>query len=121
MIGHIMRNQLDLLRPELKNRIVNKQTCKVMTRSAVVPRDFLVGERVMVRDYRSQHDKWQPAIIHKCLGLLSYQVAVHGGTVVWLRHADQIRQSNFKASQEEDDDTTESEGQSRQLDRMVKI
>ena len=67
----------------------------------------------MVRDYRSQHDKWQPAIIHKRLGPLSYQVAVHGGTAVWLRHADQMRQSNFKASQgEEEVDMEELEGQS---------
>ena len=67
----------------------------------------------MVRDYRSQHDKWQPAIIHKRLGPLSYQVAVHGGTAVWLRHADQMRQSNFKASQgEEEVDMEEFEGPS---------
>ena len=34
MIGHMMRNQLDLLRPDLRNTIVNKQTRQVMTRSA---------------------------------------------------------------------------------------
>ena len=46
-------------------------------------------------------------------GPLSYQVAVHGGTAVWLRHADQMRQSHFKASQgEEEVDMEELEGQS---------
>ena len=38
----------------------------------------------MVRDYRSQHDKWQPAIIHKRLGPLSYQ---HSGSAVRIRAA----------------------------------
>ena len=51
MIGHIMRNRLDLLHPNLRNTVVNKQTCQVMTMSAAVPRDFLVGESVMVQDY----------------------------------------------------------------------
>ena len=89
---------------------MNKQTLQAMTRSAAVPRDFVVGEGVMVRDYRAQYDKWQPAIIRKRLGPLSYQVTINGGTAVWLRHADQIRRSSFKASQEEEeDDITESE------------
>ena len=44
MIGHIMKNQLDLLCPDLRNTIVNKQTRQEITRSTAVPRDFLVGD-----------------------------------------------------------------------------
>eukprot|EP00731_Ephydatia_muelleri_P006519 Em0003g767a len=57
---------------------------------AAVERGFVVGDPVMVRDYRPQNPRWQPAVVHAQEGPKSYQVTLPGGGVPWRRHSDQM-------------------------------
>ena len=75
-------------------------TRQVMTRAAAIERSFGEGERVMVRDYRTGHTRWQPATITQKLGVKSYLVDLGNGGV-WKRHADQIRSADERSTREE--------------------
>ena len=44
-----------------------------------VPRVFAQGDRVWVRDYRPNAEKWQPSVVQSCMGSLSYNVELEGG------------------------------------------
>lgn len=87
VIGRRLRTRLDLLRPNLGNRIqrqassvhgFNKETC-----------EFAVGDQVMVRDYRGRKETWTPGVLVRRLGPLTYQVQVD--ELLWKRHIDQLR------------------------------
>lgn len=52
---------------------------------------FEIGDKVMVRDYRSYRDSWIQAIIVNILGKNCYGVRIPNTNVVWKRHKNQIR------------------------------
>ena len=43
------------------------------------PRVFAQGDKVWVRDYRPNAEKWQPGVVQSCMGSMSYNVELEGG------------------------------------------
>ena len=89
MIGRDLRCRLSLLKPGLRDSVFKNVTQQILSRSAAAERSFDIGNRVMVRDYRPGHSRWQPARVLSKLGSKSYRVETDGGGV-WKRHADQM-------------------------------
>ncbi len=83
LMGRSVRTRLSAMKPDLGNRM-NKRSSKVNT----TPREFQVGDPVMVRDYRNQAEPWTRGVIHEVLGPVTYRVTV--GCYTWKRHIDQI-------------------------------
>ncbi|XP_055938181.1 uncharacterized protein K02A2.6-like [Argiope bruennichi] len=74
-----IRTRLDLFKPNLRDKVVQKQSSRLDTESIL--REFQEGEKVAVKNY-SRPNKWK-------IGTLSYSIQV--GTEIWKRHVDQIR------------------------------
>jgi hypothetical protein len=84
-LGRQIRTRLDIMRPNLSNKIQKNTTPK---ESKV--RIFQEGDSVWIRDYRKSVEKWVGGIIVHQLGPVTYQVKV--GDLIWKRHVDQIRE-----------------------------
>ena len=82
-LGRRIRTRLDVLRPNLGNKIQRKTT---PSKSNV--RMFQEGDSIWTRDYRGFSEKWVHGIILHQLGPVTYKVKV--GDLVWKRHVDQI-------------------------------
>ena len=78
------------MRPDLWENVFKNQTAQVNSQAAAVERGFAVGNPVMVRDYRSKHPRWQPAVVHAQEGPKSYQATLPQGGVPWRQHSDQM-------------------------------
>ena len=50
-----------------------------MNSQRVLRHVFAQGDRVWVRDYSPNAEKWQPGIVQSCMGSLSYNVELEGG------------------------------------------
>ena len=107
MFGRPLRTRLDLINPTCSRGVLNSQSDQITTRAS---RDieFQDGESVLVRDYRSNNDKWQPATVLSQTGPVSYKVNVPGisSATVWRRHSDQMRSAaplNFQKSFSDND------------------
>ena len=83
-LGRLIRTRLDIIRPNLGNKIQKKTT---PSESNV--RSFQEGDSVWVEDYRASSEKWINGTIVHQLGPLTYKVKV--GDLIWKRHIDQIR------------------------------
>lgn len=83
MFGREMKTQFDRIKPSSVAALCDKSS----RREESIPK-FTIGERVFVRDYRSKHEKWQPATIKATSGNRLYICATPMGE--WRRHADQI-------------------------------
>ncbi|XP_053395713.1 uncharacterized protein K02A2.6-like [Mercenaria mercenaria] len=83
-LGRRVRTRLDIMRPDLSNKIQKKTTPK---ESQI--RTFQEGDSVWIRDYRQSTEKWVDGIIVHQLGPVTYKVKV--GDLIWKRHVDQIR------------------------------
>ncbi|KAF8791648.1 uncharacterized protein K02A2.6-like [Argiope bruennichi] len=81
-----IRTRLDLFKPNLRDKVVQKQSSRLDTESIL--REFQEGEKVAVRNY-SGPNKWKIGTIINRDGTLSYSIQV--GTEIWKRHVDQIR------------------------------
>ena len=92
-LGRRLRTRLDLLRPDLRMKISNRQIDQTITKGGAVTREFSIGQRVIARNYTGS-TKWVPGIIRTQLGPLSYEVEVKPG-LVWRRHTDQLRDSRI--------------------------
>ena len=88
--GRRIRTRLDLLHP-----------CQLLVPKSVLrqkayydfhtkPKQFLVGESVWIRNFR-EGKCWLPGTIKGRKGNVMYQVAVEGSTMIWHRHANQLR------------------------------
>ena len=84
-----MRTVFDLLRPDVQGNTLEKQvkqkekhdrTCK--------PREFVVGEEVMARNFRGGK-KWLPGTVVAKTGPISYEIEVQNS--IWKRHVDQLQ------------------------------
>ena len=87
MFGRNVRTRLDLLRPELQQKVAQKQ--QVQTQRGGKMREFVQGQTVQCRDYRSGQAKWMPGMIVSRTGPVSYVVKTEIGES-WRRHIDQI-------------------------------
>lgn len=85
-MGRRLRSRLDLLKPDLRRDVTQKQSTKATPRHA---RNFVIGQQVLARDYRQSSQKWQRGEILSKTGPLTYTVRV-GREVIWRRHIDQL-------------------------------
>ncbi|GFS82866.1 uncharacterized protein K02A2.6 [Trichonephila clavipes] len=83
-----IRTRLDLFKPNLRDKVVQKQSSRLDTESIL--REFQEGEKVAVRNYSGPiYNKWKIGTIINRDGTLSYSIQV--GNEIWKRHVDQIR------------------------------
>ena len=88
-LGRPIRTRLDILKPDIARKFADKQAEQLKTRGATKMREFTVGQKVAVRDYRAKPHKWVTGTIYAKTGPLSYQVKVGGQ--IWRRHVDQLK------------------------------
>ena len=88
-LGRSLRSRLDLLKPSLEKTVKDNQLSQIEYRERKAKfRDFNVGDKVRVRNYRG-NDKWKTGIVVEKSGPVSYLVEIENGTV-WRRHIEQI-------------------------------
>lgn len=80
-----IRTRLDLLKPNLREKIMLKQSAKLQENHA---RNFVEGEKVAVRNYTGPK-KWKIGTVVNREGSLNYSIQV--GNDIWKRHVDQLR------------------------------
>ena len=85
-MGRNLRTKLDVLKPDVRKRVKDKQLNQAVKKSQNPAPNFQIGQNVVARNYRGG-DKWVPGIIAAQTGPLSYQVRVASNTV-WNRYAD---------------------------------
>ena len=86
-----LKTRLNLMRPDVTQLVSDKQTSQKWYHDARrKDRTWAVGERVLVRDYRRDANKWSRGQITKVLGTHTYLVMLEEGLVV-KRHTDQIQ------------------------------
>ena len=73
----------------MRDSVFRKQITQAETRMTL-SREFKEGDQVMVRDYRPNHPRWQPAVVLSKRGANSYSAGVQKGGIPWRRHADQM-------------------------------
>eukprot|EP00731_Ephydatia_muelleri_P006059 Em0003g307a len=89
LMNRKIRTRLDLLHPDIESRVAkNVSRQKAVHDLHAKAREFLVGQRVMLRNLRDG-PKWVPGVMIGRQGPLSYVVQNTGGKV-WKRHVDQI-------------------------------
>ena len=91
LMGINIRTRLDLLKPNIRKRVEEKEQDQELRSSHSPTRKLNVGQAVVARDYRGGN-KWVLGIITAHSGPLSYEVRVAPSTV-WRRHIDQFRES----------------------------
>jgi hypothetical protein len=85
--GRKLRSRLDLLKPDVKRKVVSSQTDQVKYHRSGRLREFSVGDTVLVRDYRAA-TKWMRGEITARYGM-HYDVQVSPNSC-WRRHIEQI-------------------------------
>ncbi|KAL1259979.1 hypothetical protein QQF64_001177 [Cirrhinus molitorella] len=89
-LGRPLRSRLDLLKPNLKRTIQDKQLKQ--SQGGGKTQELEVGDSMLARDYRGKH-KWMPARVKERTGPHSYTVEVDPD-ILWRQHIDQLRSSN---------------------------
>lgn len=85
--GRSLTSRLDLLKPDVRRKVIRTQTEQGKYQGKRRIREFQVGDSVLVRDYRGAH-KWQRGEVAARHGI-HYDVKVAPGTY-WRRHVEQI-------------------------------
>jgi hypothetical protein len=78
-MGRNLRTKLDVLKPDVRKRVEDKQLNQAVKKSQNPASNFQIGQNVVARNYRGG-DKWVPGIIAAQTGPLSYQVRVASNT-----------------------------------------
>ena len=91
-LGRQLRSRLDLIKPNIRDTVEKKQFMSITEPKRP---QFSEGEKVMVRDYRDNTNKWTDAKITEKTGPLSYKVTT-GEQGNWRRHADQMRSTSYE-------------------------
>ena len=92
LLGRPLRTRLDLVKPNLNRKMVNKQhqqSFRAANEKSRQCRQLEVGDSVMSRDYQGDL-KWRSGLIVKKTGPLMYEVQVAPG-IIWRRHIDQMK------------------------------
>lgn len=98
LLGRKLRSTLDLLHPDLQQKVREKQIKqKQYHDNKWQRRCFQVGDTVLTRNF-SYGPKWIPGFITKVTGPLSYQVMLGDGKTV-RRHVDQILSQDVRSSE----------------------
>lgn len=91
---------MDLLRPDVEERVVSKQAdLKTQHDQHSKSRELFLGQRVLVRIIRPGQ-AWIPGTVVERNGPLSYLVQVSDNRV-WKRHIDHVREMHDSPRQEE--------------------
>jgi len=85
--GRSLRNRLDLLKPDVRRKVLDKQTEQGKVRNKANLREMHVGQTVLARDYRGSQ-KWTQAEVVSHDSPMHYTVKVEG--MLWRRHIDQL-------------------------------
>ena len=91
-LGRQLRSRLDLIKPNIRDTVEKKQFMSITEPERP---QFSEGEKVMVRDYRDNTNKWTDAKITEKTGPLSYKVTT-GEQGNWRRHADQMLSTSYE-------------------------
>ena len=91
MLGRVLRSRLDLLNPDLRSRVEQKQLQQKQNHDPEKPRTvpLSIGDAVYARNY-SVGRAWFSGIIIGIDGPVSFVIKLEDGRV-WRRHLDQIR------------------------------
>ena len=85
-----LRSHLDLLVPDLSNRVFQAQEQqKNIHDKKAQDHQFVVGDHVMARNY-AEGPKWVRAQITKQSGPVSYKVTINATNQIWWRNQDAI-------------------------------
>ena len=99
-VGRELRTTFDLLKPDIDKRVCEKQSQQKMDHDKRVKvRNFNIGERVMVKNFRPGPN-WVPGTITKQDGPVSFTVCVENGQL-WKRHIDHIKSLGDREIQHE--------------------
>ena len=91
-----LRSRLDLLVPDLSNRVFQAQEQqKNIHDKKAQDHQFVVGDHVMARNH-AEGPKWVRAQITKQSGPTSYKVTVNTTNQIWRRHQDAIFVSMYQ-------------------------
>lgn len=99
MMGRPLRTRLDVVRPNLAQRLERS------SKQGKPTRHIEVGELVLVKDYRARKTSWAQGVVGKILGPCTY--LIHVGDLLWKRHIDQLRKTEKPWEQEESQDIPE--------------
>ena len=91
LMGRTLKTRLDHLFMS-NNDSINQQKCDNVKK----PRQFTIGQKVFVRDYRRDKPKWTDGTIVRDLGPVSYRVQTSDGPI-WKRHVDQMRKGTMNS------------------------
>ena len=100
-LGRPLRTRLDLVKPDLQMKVMNRQIDQAGRTGHSPTRQLSIGQTVMAHNY-SGKDKWLPGIVRAQTGPLSYEIKV-GPNRIWRRHIDQLRASSVKVNDQSDD------------------
>ena len=93
LLGRPLRTRLDLLDPSSEARVLDQQTNQVLNHSGRNI-EFEEGDKVLVRDYSQNKEKWIQATVTERTGPVSYKV-LDTNSKELKRHCDQmLRDSN---------------------------
>lgn len=96
LFGRKLKSCLDLLRPNLRDRVENKQARQKIDHDRKArSRRFSPGDSIFIRN-RAQGDKWLPGTIVTTSGPVSYRVQTPNGRM-YRCHQDQIRPREYTA------------------------
>ncbi|XP_039602322.1 uncharacterized protein K02A2.6-like [Polypterus senegalus] len=98
MTNEKLTHQLDLLQPNIKQTVQDRQIKQGYKATDKVTRSFAIGQSVLARSYRGDQ-KWVPALVKEQTGPLSYKAEATQG-VIWRRHVDQLRKSGLVKAEE---------------------
>ena len=88
MFNRRVRTKLDAVRPNLDDKLRQQQESS--KKNDLLLREFNVGDRVIVKDFRQNKEKWEPCTVEARTTPTSYRVRTADGAT-WRRHADQMR------------------------------
>ena len=90
LMGRQLRTRLDLLHPDCGSTVMEHQNQQKQHHDRKSrPRDFHVGQNVMVRNFR-EGPRWVQAVVVERCGPVSYLVQTLNGNV-WKRHVDHVK------------------------------
>jgi hypothetical protein len=97
-VGRELCTRLMRLKPSIRDTVEAKQE-SMRYRTPETARQFIIGDKVAVRDYRSNCEKWIPGTIDSKTGPLSYRVEITPGKT-WRRHTDQLGSAGFSRNRD---------------------
>ena len=93
LMGRKLKTRLDHMLIS-HNETINQRKCDSLKK----PRQYTMGQKVFVRDYRREKPKWTCGTVVKELGPVSYRVQTPEG-FLWKRHSDQMRNGTTTTSE----------------------